>query len=59
MESAQSISQTLAFQMKREICNLALGDLPQILQMEGFVINKFESEIDASVVACLRHFVYT
>ena len=39
--------------MKREICNLAPGDLPAILKIQGFVINKFESEIDASVVDCL------
>lgn len=46
--------------MRREICNLALGDLPAILMTEqGFVINKFESEIDASVVACLKNFVFS
>ena len=47
------------FQMKREICNLALGDLPAILKVEGFVINKFESDIDASVVDCLQSFVFS
>ena len=47
------------FQMRREICNLALGDLPAILKTEGFVINKFESEIDASVVDCLQNFVFS
>ena len=47
------------FQMKREICNLALGDLPAILKIEGFVVNKFESDIDASVVDCLQSFVFS
>ena len=45
--------------MRREICNLALGDFPSIVKTEGFVMNKFESEIDASVVDCLQHFVYS
>ena len=50
---------TMYFQVKREICNLALGDLPAIVRTDGFVMNKFESEIDASVVDCLQHFVYS
>eukprot|EP00092_Neocalanus_flemingeri_P004033 GFUD01004341.1.p1 GENE.GFUD01004341.1~~GFUD01004341.1.p1 ORF type:complete len:406 (-),score=130.77 GFUD01004341.1:4-1221(-) len=45
-------------QVKREICNLAFGDLPYILEQKSFVVNKFDTELDPSVVDCLRYWVY-
>ena len=53
------VNNTTYFKIRREICNLALGDLPAIIKTEGFVMNKFVSDIDASVVDCLQHFVYS
>ena len=44
--------------IKREICNLALGDLPAILSSKAFVINKFDTDLDGDVVDCLREIVY-
>ena len=41
-------------QVKREICNLAFGDLADILEQKAFVINKLDSELDPTVVECLR-----
>ena len=45
-------------QMRRDICNLGFGDLPAILVSEAFVVNKLDSEVDPSLVTCLRHWVY-
>ena len=44
--------------MKREICNLAFGDLPAILSTEAFVVNKFDTDLDGDVVDCLHEIVY-
>ena len=54
----QSIKLKSCFQVRREICNLAFGDLPQILQQEAFVVNKFDTELDHTVVDCLKYWVY-
>jgi len=43
---------------RREICNLALADLPQILKQEAFVVNKFDSALDPTIVECLAEIVY-
>lgn len=45
-------------QVRREICNLAFGDLPYILDQKSFVVNKFDTELDPTVVDCLRYWVY-
>merc|ERR1719233_1236269 len=37
-------------QVRREICNLAFGDLPDILGQKTFVVNKFETDLDPTVV---------
>ena len=44
--------------VKREICNLAFGDLPAILSTEAFVVNKFDTDLDGDVVDCLHEIVY-
>ena len=46
------------FQVKRDICNLGFGDLPDILTSEAFVANKFETAVDSTLVDCLRQMVY-
>jgi len=43
---------------RREICNLAFGDLPQIVKQDAFVVNKFDSALDPTVVDCLSEIVY-
>jgi len=43
---------------RREICNLALPDLPQIIKQEAFVVNKFDSALDPTIVECLSEIVY-
>ncbi|XP_023346425.1 beta-1,3-galactosyl-O-glycosyl-glycoprotein beta-1,6-N-acetylglucosaminyltransferase 3 [Eurytemora carolleeae] len=45
-------------QIRREICVLSLLDLPAILQEKGFVMNKFDSDLDPSVVTCLNEMIY-
>ena len=48
-------------QLRREICVLSLMDLPKILEyseVEGFVINKFDTLLDSSVVDCLSEILY-
>jgi len=45
-------------QVRREICNLAFGDLPYILDQKAFVVNKFDTELDPTVVDCLKYWVY-
>jgi len=45
-------------EFRREICNLALADLPQILNQEAFVVNKFDSGLDPTIVECLSEIVY-
>ena len=45
-------------QVRREICNLAFGDLPAILSAKSFVVNKFETELDPTVVDCIHELVY-
>jgi len=48
-----------AGEWKREICNLALGDLPQILAVrDSFVVNKFDSVLHPQVTECLEEIVY-
>ena len=45
-------------EVRREICNLAFGDLAAILASEAFVVNKFDTDLDSTVVDCLRSMVY-
>ena len=45
-------------EVRREICNLAFGDLGAILSAQSFVVNKFDTELDSTVVDCLRSMVY-
>jgi len=45
-------------QVRREICNLAFGDMPYIIDQKSFVMNKFETDLDPTVVDCLRYWVY-
>ena len=52
------LTPTFELQMRRDICNLGFGDLPAILVSEAFVVNKLDSEVDPSLVTCLRHWVY-
>ena len=48
-----------AGEWRREICNLALGDLPQILGVtDAFLANKFDSALDPQVTECLEEIVY-
>ena len=48
----------ILFQQRRQICNLAFGDLPRILQQDAFAVNKFDTKLDQTVVDCLRYWVY-
>ena len=45
-------------EVRREICNLAFGDLGAVIAAESFVVNKFDTELDSTVVDCLRTMVY-
>lgn len=45
-------------EVRREICNLAFGDLGAVLSAQSFVVNKFDTELDSTVVDCLRSIVY-
>ena len=45
-------------EVRREICNLAFGDLGAVIAAESFVVNKFDTELDSTVVDCLRSMVY-
>ena len=45
-------------EVRREICNLAFGDLGAVLAAQSFVVNKFDTELDSTVVDCLRSMVY-
>jgi len=51
-------SRTCQGKVKREICNLAFGDLTHILEHNAFVMNKFDTKLDPTVVDCLRYSVY-
>ena len=44
--------------MRREICNLAIGDLPAIIGAKAFMVNKIETAIDSVLAECLREIVY-
>jgi len=45
-------------QWKRDICVLTLQDLPNILQTTGFMMNKFDSDLDFAVVDCISDILY-
>ena len=45
-------------EVRREICNLAFGDLGAVLGAEAFVVNKFDTDLDSTVVDCLKSLVY-
>ena len=45
-------------EVRREICNLAFPDLPSVLTAHSFVVNKFDTSLDPTVVDCLRSMVY-
>ena len=42
--------------MRRDICTL--GDLPDILDQEAFVVNKFDTALDPEVVEWIRSRLY-
>lgn len=43
--------------MKRWICNFAMGDVPGALDSKCIWMNKFDLNVDAEAVVCVREFL--